>query len=91
MNILDAMTELYTKVVGSAPTPENNIGGMIHQLAEKWPTSGGESPANATTETPGLVKQAGNVAAAAGDTPTKAEFDGLLTALKDAGIMATND
>lgn len=90
MNILDALTELYTKVVGSAPTQENNIGGMIHQLAEKWPASGSEPPANATTETPGLVKQAANVAAAVGEAPTKAEFDGLLTALKDAGIMAAD-
>ena len=30
------------------------------------------------------------VAAAVGETPTKAEFDGLLTALKDAGIMAAD-
>lgn len=48
------------------------------------------APGNATTATAGLVKQAANVAAAAGDTPTKAEFDGLLTALKDAGIMAAD-
>lgn len=37
MNILDALTELYTKVVGSAPAPADNIGDMIHALAENWP------------------------------------------------------
>jgi hypothetical protein len=38
----------------------------------------------------GLVKQGVNVAAAAGATPTKAEFDALLTSLKNAGIIASN-
>lgn len=42
----------------------------------------------ATTAALGLVKQAASVAAAAGEAPTKAEFDGLITALKNAGIMA---
>lgn len=40
MSILDALTELtelYTKVVGSAPAPADNIGDMIHALAENWP------------------------------------------------------
>lgn len=48
------------------------------------------APGNATTATAGLVKQAEAVAAAAGESPTKAEFNGLLTALKNAGIMATS-
>ena len=48
------------------------------------------APGNATTDKAGLVKQAAAVAAAAGESPTKAEFDGLLTALKNAGIMATS-
>ena len=48
------------------------------------------APGSATTATAGLVKQAANVAAAAGESPTKAEFDGLLTALKNAGIMAAD-
>lgn len=39
MNILEALTELYTKVVGSAPAPADNIGDMIHALAENWPES----------------------------------------------------
>ena len=36
----------------------------------------------------GGVKQAANVPTAVGETPTKAEFDALLTALQNAGIMA---
>ena len=44
--------------------------------------------AAATTATLWLVKQAASVAAATSETPTKAEFDGLITALKNAGIMA---
>ena len=48
------------------------------------------APGNATTAKAGLVKQAAAVEAAAGDAPTKAEFDGLLTALKSAGIMAAS-
>lgn len=46
------------------------------------------APTAATTAKAGLVKQAVNVAAAAGETPTKAEFNNLITALKNAGIMA---
>lgn len=42
----------------------------------------------ATTGQEGTVKQAPLVADAAGATPTKAEFDALLTALKAGGIMA---
>jgi len=34
-------------------------------------------------------KQSAAVAAAAGANPTKAEFDALITALKNAGIMKT--
>ena len=37
MNILEALTELYTKVVCSAPEPFDCIVDMIHELAEKWP------------------------------------------------------
>lgn len=41
----------------------------------------------ATKTTAGLVKMAENVAEAAGEAPTKAEFDALLDALIAAGIM----
>lgn len=42
----------------------------------------------ATTTTYGTVKQSAFVPNAAA-APTKAEFDGLLAALKNAGLMAT--
>lgn len=45
---------------------------------------------NATKTKAGVVKQSALVADASGDAPTKAEFDALLTALKNAGIMATS-
>lgn len=133
MNILNALTELYTKVVGSAPAPAGSIGDMIHQMAEKWPKAGASvtidasltktgqaadakatgdalngkaptththtasqitdlpaAPGNATTSRAGLVKQAEAVADAAGETPTKAEFNALLAALRVAGIVANN-
>ena len=64
---------------GKAPTTHTHTASQITDLPA--------APGNATTATAGLVKQADNVAAAAGGTPTKAEFDGLLTALKNAGIM----
>ena len=67
---------------GKAPTAHTHTASQITDLPA--------APGNATTATAGLVKQAANVAAAAGDTPTKAEFDGLLTALKNAGIMAVD-
>ena len=133
MTILNALTELYTKVVGSAPASAGSIGDMVHQMAEKWPEAGasvtidasltktgqaadakatgdalnGKAPAththtasqitdlpaapgNATTAKAGLVKQASAVADAVGETPTKAEFDTLLAALRAAGIVANN-
>ena len=48
-------------------------------------------PEEATTETAGTVKQAANVALAAGVAPTKAEFDALITALIAAGLMAADE
>lgn len=45
--------------------------------------------ANAAEATAGLVKQSANVALAAGEAPTKAEFDALITALIAAGIVAS--
>ena len=43
---------------------------------------------SATTSKLGGVKQAANVAEAAGENVTKAEFKSLLDSLKAAGIMA---
>lgn len=45
-------------------------------------------PEEATTTTAGTVKQAANVAEAAGSTPTAAEFKALIDALIAAGTMA---
>lgn len=67
---------------GKAPATHTHTASQITDLPA--------APGNATTATAGLVKQAEAVAAAAGDSPTKAEFDGLLTALKSAGIMAAS-
>ena len=44
----------------------------------------------ATTDKAGIVKQGANVAAATG-SPTKANFNSLLTALKEAGIIAPDE
>lgn len=67
---------------GKAPTTHTHTASQITDLPA--------APGNATTAKAGLVKQAAAVEAAAGESPTKAEFDGLLTALKNAGIMATS-
>lgn len=67
---------------GKAPTTHTHTASQITDLPA--------APGNATTAKAGLVKQAAAVAAAAGESPTKAEFDSLLTALKNAGIMATS-
>lgn len=67
---------------GKAPTTHTHTASQITDLPA--------APGNATTAKAGLVKQAAAVEAAAGDAPTKAEFDGLLTALKSAGIMAAS-
>lgn len=85
MLILDALKALCQKVTGEAAT-KTDIGDVIQEIADNYPENGGV--ANATTSTAGIVKQAANVPAAVGDTPTKAEFDALLTALQNAGIMA---
>lgn len=42
----------------------------------------------ASSSAPGLVRMAANVSACAGETPTAEEFDALLAALKNAGLMA---
>lgn len=67
---------------GKAPATHTHMASQITDLPA--------APGNATTAKAGLVKQAAAVAAAAGESPTKAEFDSLLTALKNAGIMATS-
>lgn len=46
-------------------------------------------PGIATTAVAGTVKQSALVADASGENVTAAEFNALLTALKNAGIMAS--
>jgi hypothetical protein len=49
-----------------------------------------EASQPATSSTAGTVKQGAAVAAAAGATPTKAEFDALLVSLRAAGVIAAS-
>lgn len=86
MQIIDALKALHQKVTSKAAN-SGSIAGVVEELAQNWPAAPG-TPGAATTEQAGLVKQAASVAAATGEAPTKAEFDGLITALKNAGIMA---
>lgn len=44
----------------------------------------------ATTSAPGLVKQMANIAQLSAE-PTQSDFNGLLTALQNAGLMAAAD
>ena len=76
------------KVGGLNAVPSSGSNG---QFLKK--TSGGyafSALPDAGTSTKGVVKQAAAVAGAAGDAPTKAEFDALIAALKAAGIMANS-
>lgn len=67
---------------GKAPATHTHTASQITDLPA--------APGNATTAKAGLVKQAAAVAGAAGESPTKAEFDTLLAALRAAGIVANN-
>ena len=67
---------------GKAPATHTHTASQITDLPA--------APGNATTAKAGLVKQASAVADAVGETPTKAEFDTLLAALRAAGIVANN-
>lgn len=59
---------------------------LLGEIAERM--NGAEAaPAAATKTAAGVVKQAANVANAAGETPTAAEFNALISALVAAGIM----
>ena len=54
------------------------------------PSTGLMSVASAASNVTGGVKQGVAVASAAGDTPTKAEFDALLTSLRNSGVLASS-
>lgn len=90
MSIQSALLKLGVKLISGVQESDlrsTSIEGILEKIADKMPASSG-APGAATTSKAGLVKQAASVAAAAGEAPTKAEFDGLITALKNAGIMA---
>lgn len=76
--IVDNLTSTYTNKALSAKQ-----GKVLKDAVDAKYTA-----ANATTAAAGLVKQSAVVADAAGEAPTKAEFDALIAALKTAGIMA---
>lgn len=69
------------------PPAGNNVKEiLLGEIAER--IGGAEAaPTAATKAAAGIVKQAANVAAAAGEAPTAAEFNALITALVAAGIM----
>ena len=68
------------------PAGNNVIEVLLGEIAERLGGAAAD-PAAATKTQAGVVKQAANVAAAAGEAPTKAEFDALIAALVAAGIM----
>ena len=70
---------------GTGDTVEAKIDGTSKKLyVPTYPVL----PIEATASTAGIVKQSANVAVTAGEAPTKAEFNALITALVTAGIMA---
>ena len=68
---------------------DTTIEGKVTTLEGKVSTLEGKV-VNATTATPGLVKQSTAVPEATGANATKEEFKALLDALKAAGIMANS-
>lgn len=81
MLIIEALKTLSEKVTGSRSSADS-IAAVINDMA-----TGFTVPA-ASKDTAGGVKQASLVQDAVGDNPTKEEYDALLAALKEAGIMA---
>lgn len=66
-----------------------NVGDIYYYDDNAWKNQ--HSYGAATISKAGVVKMAANVAEAAGDTPTAAEFKALLDALIAAGIMDARD
>lgn len=74
-------------LTGLNPPAGNNVKEvLLGEIAERL-DGATAAPAAATKTVAGAVKQAANVAVAAGTAPTKAEFDALIAALVAAGIM----
>ena len=78
-HITDAVKLKLSNITFSEP-PEIPLSTILADYVQKTDT--------ATTEAAGIVKQSAAVADAA-DAPTKAEYNGLLAALRTAGIVAT--
>ena len=87
MLIIDALKALYKKATTKDATAKS-IAGVVQEMADNWPAAGGAGAA--TTETACLVKQGAAVADAAGETPTKEEYNALLASLRAAGIIAAS-
>lgn len=68
------------------PVPTNATEELLLEIDKRFKDA--EKGTDATTTKAGVVKQAANVAKAAGDAPTAAEFGALIDALVAAGIMA---
>ena len=65
----------------------NAVEELLLEIADRI-ADAGAAPAAATADKAGVVKAAANVAYAAGEAPTAAEFKALIDALIAAGIMA---
>lgn len=65
------------------PVPTDATEELLLEIASRI----GGAEAAATKTKAGVVKQAANVSAAAGDAPTATEFNNLISALVTAGIM----
>ena len=63
--------------------------GDTGEQGPQGPAGKGATLTAATTSAIGAVKMAAAVADAAGDNATKAEFNALLTSLRNAGILST--
>ena len=81
MLIIDALKALYKKAT-TKDAAATSIAGVVQEMADNWPAAGGAGAA--TTEKAGLVKQGAAVADAAGETPTKEEYNALLASLPAA-------
>lgn len=74
---------------GSAPGDNSITTAMLQNGAvTAAKIASGVIPGNASTSTPGLVKQAAAVADISA-APTQQDFNGLLAALRTAGILAS--
>ena len=68
---------------------ETGAQGPKGDTGERGPAGKDATLTAATTSAIGAVKMAAAVADAAGDNVTKAEFNALLTSLRNAGILST--